>query len=142
MIMDAQNRFSNAQAVTATAVSTDVIDFGVGDKGINDKPLRLRVQVDETATSAGASTLVVTLETDDVVGFGSAVVVYTSASIAKAAIVAGAVLVDIPIPYGMKRYARLNYTIGTANLTAGKFTSGLLLDTPKNTSYPDARSFA
>lgn len=142
MIMDAENRFSNAQAVTATAVSTNVIDLGVGDKGVTEQPLRLRVSVDETASSAGASTLIITLETDDAVGFGSAVVVYTSASIAKASIVAGAVLVDIAIPHGMKRYARLNYTIGTANLTAGKFTSVLVLDTPANTSYPDARSFA
>ena len=55
MIIDKFNQVSDAQAVTASAASTDVIDFGQANpnSGLNANTT-LAITVDETATAAGA----------------------------------------------------------------------------------------
>lgn len=140
MIIDAENRFSNAQAVTTTANSTNVIDLGLGDKGVTDKPGRLVVTCQESALAAGAATVTFSLTTDDNAAMSSEATAYTSAAIGKAALLIGTKILDIAIPHGMQRYARLTYTVGTGPLTAGKFTADIVWDTPANTSYADART--
>jgi hypothetical protein len=76
MIFDAQNLFSDAQAITASAVSTNVIDFGASGKPVGaaaairkdlgrGMKVNLRIQMVEAALAAGAATLTVDLQTDD-----------------------------------------------------------------------------
>lgn len=141
MIIDAFNRFSDAQAVTVTAVSTNVVDLGLGDKGIGERAFRLRIDAVEAALAAGAATVTFDLQTDDNEAFSSPTVVFSSGAIGKAALGLGARAVDAPVPMGLQRYVRINYTVATGPLTAGKFSAALVLDTPANVAYADARNF-
>lgn len=122
-ILDAHNQYSDAQALVATAVSTNVIDHGSDrDLGIGE-PLVVQVTVDVSAVTAG--TLTVTLQTDSVVGFGGATTVAQSGAIAQATLVAGYRLVlGVPADKSMNRFSRLNYTIAT--ITAVTVTSVLI----------------
>lgn len=67
MILDKLLMFSEKQAVTASAASTDVIDLGPIDGTRRDigvgYPLEFLATVDTTATAAGAATLNVQLQT-------------------------------------------------------------------------------
>jgi len=138
MIFDAQNLFSDAQAITATAVSTNVIDFGAAGKPVGaaanlrkdmgrGMKVNLRVQMVEAALAAGAATLTVDLQTDDNEAMASPKTVWTSGPIGKAALVAGYVFPLEWLPRGTdERYARLNYTVATGPLTAGKVTAGVV----------------
>lgn len=133
MILDNELTFSRAQAVTTSAGSTNVVDFGAGRGDIGPgEPLYLNISVDAAATAAGAATVTFKLQTADLEAFTGSVDVYTSAAIAKADLGVGAVPVQIAIPHGMKRYARVYYTIGTGPLTAGKFTAALVKDLHSN----------
>jgi len=132
MILDAENRYSNAQDLFAdgpgpgTVVSTDVIDGGTA--GDAEDELYLVVDVETTFTSGGAATLTVSLETDDNSGFSSATVKFTSAVFALASLTAGSRLAAVRLPKGMERFSRVSYAIGTAALTAGKVDAHLALD--------------
>lgn len=111
-LLDAQNQYSDAQALVATAVSTNVIDHGSDrDLGIGE-PLVVQVTID--VTSVGGGTLQVTLQSDTVVGFGTAVTVAQTGAIAAAAVIAGArILLAMPADKTMARFSRLNYTMVT-----------------------------
>lgn len=127
MIIDRLNTFSSAQALTGTAASTDIIDTrGAGDIGIAECPMFILVGVDTTFTSSGSTTMTIKIQTDDNASFSSATDLYTSASIAKATMVAGTRLLHIPLPIGCERYIRLYYTVSTADFTAGKIDAYLL----------------
>jgi len=110
--VDAQNLFSDAQALTVTAVSTNIIDHGQ-DRNIGvGTPLAVVVTVDVAA--AGGGTLTIAVQGDDNSGFASPGTVATTAAIAAATLVAGYQLV---IPLGpdtlTERFTRLNYTMAT-----------------------------
>ena len=123
MYIDKQLLMSDAQAVTSSAASTNVIDLGAHlgmDPGVTED-LWLQVRVDTTATASGSATVTFTVETDDDEAFGSATTVYSSAAIGKATLVAGYYPVRIRLPLGMERYVRVYYTVATGPLTAGKF---------------------
>lgn len=138
MIFDKQTLLSDAQAVTVTAVSTNVIDLGPIKTGIvrdigKGKQIPLLVQVVEAFTAAGAATLTVSLQTDDNEAFSSAKTVWTSPAIALADLVAGKVIIPEYIPRGTnERYMRLNYAVATGPMTAGKITAGVTLGNQSN----------
>lgn len=138
MLIDKENLFSNAQALTATAASTNLIDLGAANRDIGKANIRFRAQVDTTFLSGGSSTLTLALQTDSTSSFGSATALYTSPAIAKASLVAGYVAVDIAVPRGVKRYLRVNYTVGTADFTAGALTAFLAEQTEGRQDYPNA----
>ena len=63
MRIDAQNLYSDAQAITADAASTNSIDHG-SDRNIGlGEPLSVVIIVDVAA--AGGGTLAITIQTDD-----------------------------------------------------------------------------
>jgi hypothetical protein len=132
MIIDKFLQVSNEQAVTATAASTDVIDFGQTNPntGISDH-LDLSITVDEAAAAAGAATVVFSIQ--DSADNSSFADVASTVAIGKAALPLGAQIV-IPMPKLHRRYVRVNYTVATGPLTAGKFSAqfvtGLQLNTP------------
>lgn len=110
--VDAQLLFSDAQALTVTAVSTNIIDLGA-DRNIGiGEPMVVEIQVDVAA--AGGGTLTITLQTDDNAAFGSPTTVVASAAIAAAVLVAGNVQY-LPLPQDLitERFLRLNYTLAT-----------------------------
>ena len=128
MYLDKQLMFSEAQAVTVTAASTNVIDLGAGTDAGAGEPLEMMVMVDEAATAAGSATVTIALETDDNEAFASPATLASSGAIGKAALTAGSSHFRLEVPEGAERYLRLTYTVATGPLTAGKFTAGLVLD--------------
>lgn len=124
MILDKFLVFSDAQAVTASAASDSIIDLGGAGDAVGSE-LFFCVRVDTDAASTGSATVTFALQTDSVSTFGSAVTLYASAAIAKASLVAKAEPVKVKIPVGAKRFLRGYYTVGTADLSAGKFDAFL-----------------
>lgn len=138
MILDKEQMFSDGQAVTNSQASTNYIDLGaVRDIGAG-KSLDVLFVSPVAAQSAGNSTLVIALETDTQSSFATKVTLAQSGSIAKAAITKGAELWRPKLPAGVQRYLRAYYTVGTADLTAGTITAGIVLDR-KAHAYPASR---
>lgn len=150
MIFDQTLLLSKAQAITATAVSTNVIDLLAAGKaprhslalkrnlGIGN-PIPFLIQVIEDFTAAGAATLTVTLETDDNEAFSSATVIWSSGAISLANLKAGQNLGVVNyLPKGVndkglvERYFRLNYTVATGPMTAGKIQAGVVASVQTN----------
>ena len=142
MILDKLLMFSEAQAVTASAASTDVIDLAPIDGTRRDigvgEPLGFWANVNTTATAAGAATLNVQLQTSP--DNSTWATIYDSGTLALAALTAGKRLFSAKVPAGVQRYLRVNYVVGTGPLTAGAFTSGINLDVDDNTPYYPIRS--
>lgn len=142
MILDKLLMFSEKQAVTASAASTDVIDLSPIDGTRRDigvgYPLEFWATVDTTATAAGAATLNVQLQTSP--DNSTWTTIYDSGALALAALTAGKRLFSAKVPAGVQRYLRVNYTVGTGPLTAGAFTSGINLDVDNNSPYYQIRS--
>ena len=138
MIIDKLLEFSVAQAVTADAASTNVIDLGADrDLGVTDG-LYIETLVTTTFDSAGeAATLTISLQTDSSDSFGSPTTLYASAAIAEASLVAGYRPVRIHLPQVTERYLRLNYDAGTEDFTAGAI-SAWLTDNRQNWRAYDA----
>ncbi len=136
MILDAQNLFSSAQAVTSSAVSTNVIDLGVArDIGAGEE-LELYVLVTEAAAAAGAATVNIQVVTDDNSAMSSPAVIYDSGAIGKATLAAGYEM-KLRLPRGpYERYLALNYSVSTGPLTAGKFTAGIVTGVYDTKTYP------
>lgn len=138
MIFDQQTLLSDAQAITATAVSTNVIDLGPIKTGIvrdigKGKQIPLLIQVTEQFTAAGAGTLTVSLQVDDNEAFSSAKTVWTSPALALATLKPGFIVIPEYIPRGTdERYMRLNYVVATGPMTAGKVTAGVTMGNQSN----------
>ncbi len=140
MYIDKFLKVSDAQTVTASAASTDVIDFGQGNPntGMNDLT-KMVITVDEGATAAGAATITFAVQ-DSADNATWADVVATGAT-PKAALGAGQQVV-LPMPTRLRRYCRVNYTVGTGPLTAGKFSAQVVTGVQQNTPYPDSPRIA
>lgn len=120
MLIDTQQEFSVAQAVTATGdtASTNVYDTGAArDVGIGEE-IYAFVRTDAAFTSAGAGTLQVKLQ-DSADNSTFADVQTLTAVLALAALTADTVIARVRLPIGLRRYLRLAYTVGTAAMTAG-----------------------
>jgi len=133
MLNDSLLQLSDAQAVTATAVSTNTIDLSVSRDIGAGNDVYATFGVDVSAASGGASTV-----TFDVISASNAAlsagvtVLVSSGAIGKADLVAGRAPISICIPQSAlttlpigQRYLGVRYTVGTANLTAGSFTANI-----------------
>jgi len=142
MIFSAQQLFSDDQAVTATAISENVIDLGVrgtpydakaaltGDKGLGTK-IPLLVQV--TTTFATLTSLTFTVETSANADLSSSTVLYSSGAVAAASLVAGYQLpIDVVPNKATGRYLGIRYTVGGSDATAGKITAGITMGNQTN----------
>lgn len=142
MIFDKQNLFSDAQAVTATAASTNVIDLGktgtVAGEGAAlprdigpGVPIPLRVQVVEDFNNLTSLAVALQVSTDE--AFTSPVTVEAQ-TIALASLKAGGVFGGLyHVPRGTNlRYARLNYTVTGTAPTTGKVTAGIVAGHQEN----------
>lgn len=144
MILDKQMLFSDAQAVTTTAASTNIMDLGPMHADNTDRDIgqgstmRLVIITDTAAQSTAGSTVTFSLETSATATFSSATALWTSAAIAKATLVAGYEVASIPLPKGFLKYARVKYTVATADLTTGAFTAFICKDSQDNKSYANA----
>lgn len=136
MYIDKFLQVSNEQAVTSSAASTDVIDFGQANPntGMDDRTSMV-ITTDVSATADGAAT--VTFSVQDSANNSTFADVAVTAAIGKAALVAGYQHV-IPMPTKLRRYVRVYYTVATGPLTAGKFSAQVVAGIQQNVAYPDA----
>jgi hypothetical protein len=155
MFLDLQSMFSGTvaadgtktgQGITATAISTNVIDRSGGltgfptleDEATNPDEQWLIVQA-QTAAAGGdaAKTLTITLESALDAGLTSSPVVhYSSPAILGSAITAGATLVRVPLPSGdFKKFIGLRYTV-SAGFTSFNILAYITPDPQRNVIYP------
>ena len=133
MIIDAQTRFSNAQAVTTgTQYSDNVYDAGVARDIGRGAPLRVVVTVDTTFT--GGTNLQVNVVESANADLSSSTALSTGAVIAEASLVAGARIVDRHLPQTSKRYIGLQF-VSTGTHGAGKLSGGIVIDSDSNTVF-------
>ena len=155
--IDTNLEFSDAQALTATAISEDVYDTqsiaaGAGSVGIAGGDLTydlgqaadLYLVVTATTAAAGgdaAKTLTITLESDSAANLAtSATVHFSTGAILGSAITAGARLATVRIPHGLyERYLGLRYTVsaGFTSFTVDAYltTDGTGVYRPYKTNF-------
>lgn len=111
-LFDAFSEFSDAQALTSTAVSTNVVDLG-GDHNVGiGEPMAVVITVGVAADdSDGDETYSVALQTDDNDSFSSATQI-GSATITRGDAAGTQYVIVVPADQTAERYLRLNYTLG------------------------------
>lgn len=142
MIFDATLLFSNAQAITADAASTNYIDLGAagtpygGSALVRDigpgHPIPISVTVGAAFNTL--TSLNIILEVDDNTSFSSAKAV-AQVNYVLARLTAGAIL-DFPdyVPQGTnERYFRLRYDVVGTDPTTGTITAGIVAAKQTNT---------
>jgi len=123
MILDYENRFSDGQAVTATAVSDNVVDFGSDGAGPGE-PLELLVQVSEDFASLTSLQVEVQTSADN----SSYSTIASSEDAGVGDLEAGYQFRIRALPHGLDRYVRLRYVVTGSNATAGKVDAGIVVD--------------
>jgi len=135
MIFSANNMFSDQQAITGSAASTNQIDLGSFDAPVGGNalardlgkgnPISLLIQA--TADFNTLTSLTIAVECDDNAAFTSAKVV-ASDSMTLAELVAGGQSNLQYVPNGVdERYMRINYTVVGTDPTAGAITAGITM---------------
>lgn len=127
MILDNENLFSDQQAITATASSTNVIKL---PKNVaRGEPVRLLVQVTENfATLTSLTVAVRTSNTLSGSNLSSPTTLLTTAAIPAATLKAGYSFPIEFMPDKNQDYVDLNYTVAGSNATTGKITAGIIFD--------------
>lgn len=139
MIFDKTLQFSDQQAITATAASTNALDFlamgrvygaaaDLSRDVAKSARIPLLIQVTETFdTAAEDGTLKIDIELDSTDTFTPDKTI-TIGTFTEAELNAGFQVPWTLLPQGIDlRYARLKYTVGgTGNFTAGKITAGIV----------------
>lgn len=131
MILDQELLFSDSQAVTATANSTNVVDLEqVRDIGAGET-LKLFVTVTETMDDSGDdSTVAVSFVTDDNDTLTTPATIRSLVTFAANTAAGTTLFFDIEPENGVafQRYIGLIYTLANGNLSAGKFSAGIVRD--------------
>ena len=125
MILDANLRPSNAQAVTTTVVSINSIDMGPPTSS-GSKPMVAVITVDGAVAAAGAATVAFEIVSSAAGDLSSPTVLASSGAVPKADLKAGRAPISIKtnfsdMPAG-HRYVGVRYNVANGPLTAGKFT--------------------
>lgn len=141
MIFDTTNLFSDQQAITATAVSTNIIDLGAPGQAYGAAAALARdigkgtgtpLLIQVTQAFNNLTSLTVTVQESTDAAFTSPNNI-TATTVALADLVAGKVIVPEVWPRSKGyRYIRLSYTVtGTAPST-GKITAGITMGNQAN----------
>lgn len=125
MLFDSTNLFSEDQAITATAASTNVVNLG-SSRGDIGKGTAIPIFIGVTTAFATLTSLTVAIQTDSVENFASPKTL-TEQTIALASLTAGAQFNFNVIPTGAnEQYIRIYYTVTGSDATAGKITAGIV----------------
>lgn len=113
MYLDAQQLLSDAQALTATAASTNIIDLG-SDRNLGvGEPMCVVINVDVAADFTSANeTYQFDVETDDNASFSSATVIGRRIIAASLLTAGSRHVIGLPADFSAERYLRVNYTLG------------------------------
>lgn len=138
-IIDKFLELSSNQAITVTAPSTHVIDAGatksasLGRDIGSGEPLFLEVNITTTMTGAGTLTIALQDSADNVTFTD----VLALPAIAVATLTAGKTYY-VPLPAGLRRYIRANYTITTGPFTGGTLQASIVDGMNFIKSQPDS----
>lgn len=138
MLMDKQVEFSDAQAVTATANSTNVIDLAQAAEDIGTgQEVYLVVQVQAAMTDVGSdSTVAVTIVDDDNAALSSPTTVQTVGTFAATSAAGTRFIARLQPEVFTQQYVGLVYTVAGGNLTTGSFDAFLTTDIDRFKAYP------
>ena len=136
MYFDAQNLYSEDQAIVATAVSTNRINHGAARQLGIGEPMWLAVFLTVAMTDAGSdSTVTVTLETDTLTAFPSATITVTLPVFPAVSPVGTRRLHRLGEGDINEQFSRLRYTVAGGDLSTGSFFSALTKDIDAFTAY-------
>jgi len=145
MIFDRTGLLSDAQAITATAASTNTIDLGATGtpygspsalaRDIGNAQVPLSVSVTESFNNL--TSITISIQVDDNTAFSSPVTVWTSPAYTLTQLATGAkYLLPDEFPVGTnERYVRLMYTLAGTAPTLGKITAGVVAARQRNRKY-------
>jgi len=129
MFLDKELCFCEEQAVTASAVSQNIIN--VGEDCGSGSSVRLKVMVDGEDFAALTS-LRVGVQSSSAEDFGLYDTLFESGSIAVADLKQGYSFPLPSLPVKHKAYLRLSFTVTGANATAGKISGYVIMDDQTN----------
>ena len=139
MLLDAYNRFSNAQAITSSAASTNTLDLSEARNiGVGERLYVVSLVTTAFTDGSSDSTVTVTMQTDATDAFGSATTTFTLGVFAALSAAGTALIVPIPVDGINEEVARLYYTVANGALSTGAITSFVTKDIQKYIAYPDA----
>ena len=135
MIFSKQLQFSDQQAITGDAASTNIIDLGVmgtvyGANAALDQDIgrgnKIPLLVQVTEDFDNLTSLKISIQVDSTSGFGSPKEI-ASQTIVLADLKAGKQLNIDCVPNGVdERYLRIHYDVTGTNPTAGKVSAGIV----------------
>lgn len=143
MILDAQLMFSDAQALAAPGVSTNLLDV----RSLNlsgGEPMALVISVDVAPDAGnGDETYTAQLQTDDAAAFSSPANLGGAFPIPRNTLVGTRFVIPLPYPFGLaERYLRISYTLGgtTPSITLSAYLSPRYMapGASENVFYADA----
>lgn len=149
MYVDTQTELSDAQAITATAISTNVIDLfaalggGTNIAGGNTtmdvgQGEDIYLVVSAAAAFGGTGTITVTLETAAAANLSSSTVLLSSPAITATAITAGYNVFAVKLPNASyQRYLGVRYTC-SGTPSGGTFDAFLTKDVQRSLVYKSA----
>lgn len=117
MLLDQNAMLSQAQAVSATAASSNTIDLTAAGNAVPGS-LFFVAQVDTAFTGEGS--LKIALQTSDSSAFSNVTELLGTTYSASLLGTAGQLLCAVPVPAGLKRYVRAYYTV--SSVSGGKLT--------------------
>lgn len=134
MILDKRASFSEEQAITGNAVSTNVYDLGAPGQTYDGAQIKRKMGVagmipmlvQVTEDFDALTSLNIALESDDSDAFASAKVIF-SVDVLLADLVAGYIIPIDKLPRKIdEQFLRFNYTVTGANPTVGKISAGFV----------------
>lgn len=126
-LMDAQNLFSDAQALTVTAASTNYIDGSAARLSGNGEPLMVLAAI--TSVGGTSPTITAALEGADDTAFSTNKITLATVTPTLVSGTAYGLLKLAISPHAAKRYYRMYYTMGGTSPTV-TITAGFALDVP------------
>lgn len=117
MLLDQNAMLSEAQSVSATAASTNIIDLKAAGDAVPGS-LFFVAEVDTAFTGEGS--LKIALQTSDTSAFSSVTELVGTTYGASLLGTSGQTLCAVPVPAGLKRYVRAYYTV--SSVSGGKLT--------------------
>jgi hypothetical protein len=137
MITDAQNRpttVSQAITGTGTVVSTDSVDLLTANRNIG-RSFANRAHVVVTTALAGGTSIQAQLIESANANLSSPTVLASGPTVALASAIAGAELLDVPIPGTAKRYIGFQFVL-TGTFTGAGAVQGNFVAETDNMPYP------
>lgn len=134
MMLDKQTTMSDEQAVTATAVSTNVYDLGVGLGNLGaGQPVYFEASVAEDF--AGLTSLTIDVIASDSADMATPTVINSSGAVTLANLKSGYRFAGAVGMHTLKRYIAFKYTVGGVG-TGGTINANFALDLNAHESYP------